>query len=220
MLSASATEMGLRMKPADSNCPTGYRFLDRYDPRNKIIELNLVGLVLFILSGMLLLVIVHMIRPEFNILEFLKRGFGGSYDLSLLKALVLCILVFALTACLHEVIHYAFMWILTHKRPRFYFNIKRLIPSVTPGFSVYCSKPKAMICALGPLFIITFVGIISLLNVPVTVMPAIIFMIAVNVGISISDIHQSLWLHSHKPNILWGFDGRSSVICERYSQEY
>lgn len=206
------------MEPAYSNCPNGYRFLDRYDPRNKVVELNLVGLVLWILFGMLLLVMVHATRPEFNVLEFLKGKFGGGYDLGLLETLMLCILVFAFTVCLHEVIHYAFMWILTHKRPRFCFSIRRFTPSVTPGFGVYCSRSKALACALAPLLIFTFIGIIFLFYIPVTVMPALIFVITTNAGISISDIYQSLWLHSHKQNILWGFDGISSVVFEREDQ--
>jgi hypothetical protein len=58
------------------------------------------------------------------------------------------------------------------------------------------------------------IGLIVWPVVPIQAIPAVILIISVNIGASISDIVQSIWLIRFDKNSVVGFDGKGSIVCE------
>lgn len=194
--------------------PTGYHVIDRYNPRDKLVILNMAGLAIWIIFGLILLIITSYARPTFNFFSLLQEI--SNSNLNLMKFGIFLIVIFAATAILHEVIHYIFLLILTHKYPRFRFDVRNFIPYVTPALGVYSPRSVTLVCLLAPLLIFTIMGFPFLFFADTKVIvPALLFVIATHAAISVSDIGQSIWLCSYRENLLWGFDGHSSVLIGR-----
>jgi len=200
------------MVQTNSNLPTGYRFLNRHDPTTKKMRtiLNVTSVLLWIVFGWLSLWLSTTIRPDFDGYGFINKLFKSGY-FPLLKTGAFCILIVFLMGCVHEAIHGILFWIFSGKRPRFGSKFL-LYTALAPG--AYCSRNQAVVSALGPLLIITFLGLAFLLYVPVATIPVLLFFTFSNAASSIGDMVQSRWLLSHRRNVLFGFDGISSVVYE------
>jgi hypothetical protein len=205
------------MNTAYSTIPSGYCPSASYDPRRKILRLNLGSVPLWLLSGVLLTLLAREVRPELSVMKLLE-GMSGSYAI-LLQTVGLCFVVFGIVVFLHEAVHYASMWALSHRRPHFHLDKKRIIPYVTPGVGIYFRRRAALFCMVAPVLLISGIGVALLFYCPLSLVPAFVFLMATNIGISISDIDQFLWLRSQKPDIVWGFDGTSSLTYEPIAQQ-
>ena len=201
------------MKDVNSSRPVGYRVSSRYKTtRKKMRAIFYVGsFLLWVVFGWISLYVASAIRPQFNSYELIN-GFLESSYVSRLEVGALCILALILLGCVHEGIHGTFLWIFSGRRPRFGF--KTLNPYAALASGAFCTRNQAILCVLAPILIITILGGIALLYVPLAAIPILLLFVFTNVAISISDLIQSCWLLSRKHDILFGFDGVSSVVYE------
>jgi len=201
------------MKCVNSSPPVGYRISSRYKTTTGKMRaiLYLGSILLWALFGWISLYLASAVRPEFNSYELINRFLESSY-VSQLKVGVLCILALILLGCVHEGIHGTFLWIFSHRRPSF--GCKGFNPYAALAPGAFCNRSQAILCTLAPLFIITILGGIASPYVPTEVIPILLFAVFSNAAISISDLVQSFWLLSRKRDILFGFDGVSSVVYE------
>ena len=196
------------------NCPSGYIFRGRYGPHNSLMKNVLLygSGIMFVLSGWFLLLLNKLIRPDFDGFGFMHNVFFSADRNKSLIITVLALLLIVLYMYIHELIHGLFLWVFSKVRPIFNFKIKGSNAALVPG--IFISRNEALIAIDSPLIILTVVGMIIWLNIAVQAVPAVILIISVNIGASISDIVQSIWLARFSKKIVFGFDGKGSVVYE------
>ena len=199
------------MKPT---CPGRYKFGGRYGPHSRWMGrmLQLGSVILWVVSGWLLLFLNNVIRPEFDGFDFLHNLIFGSNRGKSLIITCFALLLIVLYMYVHELIHGLFIWTFSRKRPLFSFNIRKPYAALAPG--AFITRNNDLIAMYSPLIIITLTGLIVWPIVPMQAIPAVILIISVNIGASISDIVQSIWLIRFDKNSVVGFDGKGSIVCE------
>jgi len=150
-----------------------------------------------------------LIRPEFDGFEFIRRlTFESSYIVRT-QVLGIALIAILLYGFIHEVVHGIFFRVFSHRRPNFGFKIN---PYTTLALGAFISRNQAIMAALSPLLIITLLGLIIWPFVPVTALPIVLLILSVNIASSICDLIQSGWLLHYSTNVMYGFDGRDSVV--------
>jgi hypothetical protein len=149
------------------------------DKRLNVI-LQTVGLVWMALAGWLLALGVFWLRPDFN--ETVRAGLSGS----VLPELLLLLAVMAVTIFFHEMVHGAFFWIFARCRPEF---------GLGPGYAFaampdwFFPKGQYLVIGLGPLVVLTGLGLIFSAFLPVTWLGWIFAGMVINAGGAIGDLY-------------------------------
>lgn len=200
-----------RKQTTGFNLPAGYVLLGKYDPITS--NMHLVSIGMFLVALGLCSIIIHVIRPEFDIFGFVPHLIValGEYSYRI-KVLVYCFFSVIIAGFAHEAIHGICHWVFSKKWPELGIKWKKLTPyaSVRQGF--FYLRNKAVFTALSPAIIITPIGLGSCYVVPLTSVPIAILVISINLGASISDFMQTRWIRSFDKNNLYGFDGNHSVM--------
>ena len=160
--------------------PDGYVQTHEIDlAKNKelAILLNLVGVIIFFLSFVLLGSFVRWARPDLS-----TGTFTIKFDL--LTILVLLVLV-ALTVVVHELIHGFFFWVFTRSRP---------VYALRPAYA-YAAVPDWFIpirhywiIGLAPLVLIDAIGLLLILLSPAGWILTIVLLVTLNTAGSIGDM--------------------------------
>lgn len=187
--------------------------LDIFSRRSQIL-LNITSLLVLVAFSGLFLFISIVIRPEFNILQFL-RNYSEIAIIGPLVLLGYSLAILALVVCIHEGIHGLFQWIFSHKRPDF--GHVGINPYAALAPNVRISRNQGVICSLAPLVIITILGIGLLPIIPVTILPILLAFTTFNAAISVGDLAVARWLLSYGGNVLWGRDGTLNIVYEKSS---
>lgn len=142
--------------------PEGWTLIKDYDLRKNpkaMLALNGLGLILFIVSGLLLQIYLSFVRPTGQEVP----SFSVSNMGQVAWIVLLLILDMVLMLLLHEGVHGFCFWRITGKRPVF---------SLGPGYAAaalpdtFIRRGPYMITALAPLIFLTFVGILILPFIP------------------------------------------------------
>ncbi len=154
--------------------------------------LQVVGLFWFFIAGFLLLKIVAVLRPDFQLLGLLDvRGI-------LLWAGEVLLIIFV-TVTIHELVHGVFFWLFTKARPQF---------GIGPGYAYaaapdwYFPKRKYLVIGLAPLVVLTVFGLIAIMLAPMVWTHVLFMAVAFNAGGAISDMYVCTRIGFKSPNIL------------------
>jgi hypothetical protein len=149
------------------------------DKRLNII-LQIIGLGWMGLAAWPLATLMLWIRPDFS--DAIKLSLSENLLISLLLVLV----VMLVTIVLHELVHGLFFWIFTHHQPEF---------GVGPGYAFaampdwFFRKGQYLVIGLGPLIVLTVLGIAWCAFAPVTWLGLIFAGVVINAGGAIGDLY-------------------------------
>jgi hypothetical protein len=170
-----------------SSLPPEYQLARAIDLRQQprlLLELNLVGLGLLLLSGWLFLWLAVRLRPE--------AGLRLSLRLSDSLVVVLGIVIaFAAVLLLHELVHGTCFWLITRRPPRFGVQLAYAY-AAAPQW--YIPRNPYLIVGMAPLVVITLVGVALLPVLPAALLLPWIFALTINASGSIGDLYIIAWL--------------------------
>jgi len=142
-----------------------------------LLALNFVALILFVISGWLLIVVVKTIRP--NLL------FNQSHAVTFTS--VLWVLVtYALVILLHELIHGLVFWLVTRHRPSFGFKV---VYAYAAAPEWYIPRNPYLLIGLAPLLVITLVGLILIPFIQANMLLLLWFAITANASGAVGDLY-------------------------------
>lgn len=178
---------------AYSSLPAGYHLVRTIDLRTQpalLLWLNLIGLALFLPFAWLFFWLALCVRPPTAPRPSLTFG---------LPTILAIIIAFGVVLLLHEFVHGACFWWITHSRPRFGLQAAYAY-AAAPDW--YISRNPYLIIGLAPLVLITLVGLTLLPGLPVALWLPWIFALSVNASGSIGDVYIIFWLLSRPASIL------------------
>lgn len=149
------------------------------DKRLNII-LQAVGLGWMALASWLLATVVMWMRPEFN--DAIRMGISGN----LMPGLLLILVVMFIAIGFHELVHGLLFWFFTRHRPEF---------GLGPGYAFaampdwFFSKGQYLVIGLGPLVVLTVLGLVFSTFVPVTWLGLVFAGVVINAGGAIGDMY-------------------------------
>jgi hypothetical protein len=168
--------------------------IDFKQDRKLLINLNLIGLLVFVFSGWFFWFLASRLATAQSAGFTLKIG-----PLEIVVGLVSVLLVMVVVVTIHEVIHGVFFWIFTGSRPVFAF--KGLYAyAAAPGW--YIPRWPFLIVGAAPLVFISLIGVALM---PYVSFVAVLFLVAaltLNAGGSIGDMYCIGWLLSIRGNLL------------------
>ena len=166
------------MNTSTQTLPVGYIRSGQIDlKKNKrlAIILNIGAFIVFIPMFYLLPGFTALVRPQIT-------NFSGTITIgNMLGALGLTVVVLII----HEIIHGLFFWIFSHGRPVF---ALRTLYAYAGAPTWFFPKRQYANTALGPLVIIGAVGLLLLLLAPISWIPMIAFLVALNTGGAMGDL--------------------------------
>ncbi len=192
------------MKPTQT-LPETYQLEDSLDlskDKRLAIILNLLGVVVFLLSGGIFVRLALMLRGG--------NEFSVAFD-NLLLALFMCVLVVFLAVVVHEGLHGISFWYLTKGKPKF--GIKGLYAyAAVPDW--YVPRRIYFAVALAPLVVVTVVGVLLMPVVSQVLLPFLLIWMVFNFSGSIGDVTIVAWL-LRKPQTVYinDFGDGVSIYC-------
>ena len=151
----------------------------KHNKRLNII-LQAVSLIWMALAGWLLTQCVIWIRPELR--DALMNGISGN----LLIGLVLLIVVMAVSIVAHELVHGLFFWLFSRHRPKFGIGLGYAFAAMPDWFF---PKQQYLMIGLGPLVVLTFLGLAVSAFVPLAWLGVLLAGMAINAGGAIGDMY-------------------------------
>ena len=157
-----------------------------------LIALNVVGAIMFFVFGWLFLKIAIPLRPELaDEILLIPRN--------MLRFTVLCVVATVVMITLHELTHGLFFWLFTREQPRLGF---RLFYAYAAAPDWYIPRGQYFVVALSPLVLLTLVGFLLLWQLPIWIVPPLLFGMLMNAGGSVGDIAVILWLIAKPSGVL------------------
>ncbi len=176
--------------------PTDYRPIGTFDLAKDfrlLVWMNVLGLGIYILSGVVFYQILHWLRPG-EALPALAAGLAGLQDIP--RTIVGIVILYAAVILLHEGLHGAFFWIFTHQRPVFAFKGAYAYAAAPDWF-----LPRAMyfITAVAPLVGISLLGVAALAVAPPAWFLPLLAALVINAGGAAGDVWVAGWLLRQPP---------------------
>jgi hypothetical protein len=175
--------------------------LDFSENKMALVAVNLVGLVLMGLFIWLAVVFLGWVYQGVDVTQALWSVVGGATGLG--ARAVVVILALAVTTLgvgvVHELVHGLFFWVFTRERP--VFGAKSLyFYAGAPGW--YLPRSRHIVVGLMPFVVITVVGFVLALVVPVTVAVWILLLVVANASGAAGDLMAAVWLLRQPPETL------------------
>ena len=163
------------------------------------------GIVLLIAVGWLLVQFTRSLRPTAlpgtwfrEILIIAPDGeLSGVLPFQLIVDAVVALVLVML---IHELVHGVFFWLFAGRRPRF--GIKGLYVYAAAPLGVYFPRNQYLIVGIAPLGLLTFVGLLLVVIVPVAVVPILMLFIAFNAAGAAGDLIMAVCLLFYSPDTL------------------
>ncbi len=176
--------------------PTDYRPIGTFDLAKDfrlLVWMNVLGLGIYILSGLVFFQILHWLRPG-EALPALAAGLAGLQDIP--RTIVGIVILYAAVILLHEGLHGAFFWIFTHQRPVFAFKGVYAYAAAPDWF-----LPRAMyfITAVAPLVGISLLGVAAFAVAPPAWFLPLLAALVINAGGAAGDVWVAVWLLRQSP---------------------
>ena len=173
-----------KMKPT-RQLPDDYQQIadiDLIKNQKILVVINIVGVLLFLLSGWLFVEYFRLIRPDD--LDQIQRFKFENISSVINVFFALLFTLFAMVI-LHEGTHGIFFWIFTRSRPRYAFK-GFYAYATAPGW--YLPKKQYMIIAVAPLLLITLCGIVLINFVPSSFLIPLLILLTLNASGSVGDL--------------------------------
>jgi len=198
---------------ATTTLPTNYRrqaTLDLSKSRNAVVVAVVSGIVLLITAGWLLVQLTHLLRP--TALEgILTITPDGNTSITLpFQLIVDAVVAVVLVMLIHELVHGVFFWRFAGQRPTF--GIKGLGVYVAAPSEVYFPRNQYLVVGIAPLVLLTLVGLLLMIIVPVAVAPVITLFIAFNAAGAAGDLQMFARLLSYSSDTLMQDSGTSVIV--------
>ena len=193
------------MNTSTQTLPAEYILSGQIDlKKNKRLSilLNIGAFIIFIPMFYLLSGFTALVRPDitnFSVTITIGKVFSAI-------GLVVLVLI------IHEIIHGLFFWIFSHGRPVF---ALRPLYAYAGAPTWFFPKRQYAITALGPLIIIGAVGLLLLLLAPISWIPMIALLVALNTGGAIGDIFVFIRLLKSSPTSFTNDTGEVVTFFER-----
>jgi hypothetical protein len=194
------------MKPTRS-LPNQYQSIGTFDLRNNsqaLLQLNLLGFVLFAVSAWFFVSVLYALRPDEAEIG-LAVGFSNLGGI--LQALLVVILATGLMIVLHEAVHGVFFWMFTRSFPQFAF---KGIYAYAAAPQWYLPKGQYLIVTLAPLVVLSLVGMALMLVVPQNWFIILLLFLVTNASGAIGDLWVTSWL-LRQPNTCYANDHGDAV---------
>ncbi len=183
------------MKPVKT-LPEAYHPIGSFDLAKDfrlLVWMNVLGLGIYILSGLLFIQILHWLRPA-QAGPALAAGLAGLQNI--LQTLVGLVILYAAVILLHEGLHGIFFWIFTRQRPIFAFK----------GAYAYAAAPDwflprdlYFVTAVAPLVGISLLGVAGFAFAPPTWFLPVLAGLIINAGGAAGDLWVAAWLVRQPP---------------------
>jgi hypothetical protein len=181
------------MMKANVSLPSNYSKYTVLEPTKEpkfVIGAVVTAIALLLIVGWLLVLFVNALRPaalngmrlrdlfsttatgsSFTIPPALFRNFG----LALIAGVIL-----------HEIVHGLFYWLFSSHRPKFGFQ--GLIPYAAAPAGVYFPRNQFLAIGLSPLVLLTAVGLLLMVILPIAYVPFLLFFVAFNAAGAAGDL--------------------------------
>lgn len=198
--------------------PKTYRRQSTFNlSQNKLVLLSLSVLAAILLCASIwcLTNLIPFLRPNSAALLISENIFTvlpqGGWRMTIPSTWVVgAVLATPLVIVIHEAIHGLFFWLLTGKFSHFGFK-GLLVYTATPR-GVYLRRNQYLIVGLSPLVILSFIGVLLLLFLPVNALATLICFISFNISGSVGDIAVSVWILQKPANALIEDKGTSLIV--------
>jgi hypothetical protein len=204
MKTIAAVEVFQSMQ-ATTILPVDYRqqaTLDLSKSKKAIVCAIASGIVLLIAVARLLVQFTRYLRPTAlegirfsNILTITPDG-----KPSIVLPIVDGVVALVLMMLIHELVHGLFFWWFAGQRPTF--GIKGLYVYAAVSPEVYFPRNQYLIVGIAPLVLLTLVGLLLMLIVPVVAVPILSLSIAFNAAGAAGDLVMAVRLLSYSPDTL------------------
>lgn len=193
--------------------PQGYaaaRVLDLSKNPRLLVLLNIAGLVLLVISGIIFLRAITFLRPETGIVLAQQMSFDSLTDI--LLPVLWVVALTALNLLLHEGVHGLFFWLFTRVKPVFAF---RGVYAYAAAPQWYLTRGAFLITGLAPLVFLSIAGLILFLFVPQTWLLPIWLVLVLNASGAVGDLLVTGWLLTQPADSLINDRGDAVTIFHR-----
>jgi hypothetical protein len=200
-----ATKEVFQSMQATTILPVDYRqqaTLDLSKSKKAIVCAIASGIVLLIAVARLLVQFTRYLRPTAlegirfsNILTITPDG-----KPSIVLPIVDGVVALVLMMLIHELVHGLFFWWFAGQRPTF--GVKGLYVYTAASPEVYFPRNQYLIVGIAPLVLLTLVGLLLMLIVPVVAVPILSLSIAFNAAGAAGDLVMAVRLLSYSPDTL------------------
>ncbi len=176
--------------------PEAYHPLGSFDLAKDfrlLVWMNVLGLGIYILSGLLFIQIVHWLRPA-EAGPALAAGMASLGDL--LRTLVALLILYAAVILLHEGLHGVFFWIFTRQRPVFAVKVTYAY-AAAPGW--FLPRDMYFVTAVAPLVGISLIGVGLFAAAPPAWFLPVLAGLIINSGGAAGDLWVAAWLLRQPP---------------------
>jgi hypothetical protein len=182
---------------ATQTLPENFHSIGRLDLKNNgsaLLQLNLLGFVLFAVSAGFFWYLLQLIRPQ-DAEKGMSIGFSNLNGVIGILAAVIGTTIVMLV--LHEAVHGVFFWLYTRDRPKFAFR-GAYAYAAAPAW--YLPKRQYLVVALAPLVLLSLLGVLLMTLVPAEGFTLLLFFLVSNASGAIGDLWVVSWLlRQHKP---------------------
>ncbi len=155
--------------------------------------MNVLGLGIYILSGLLFSQIAAWLRPA-EAGPALVAGLAGLGDIP--RTLVALVILYAAVILLHEGLHGVFFWIFTHQRPAFALKLTYAYAAAPEWF---LPRNLYFVTAVAPLVGISVAGVALFSFVPANWFLPVLAGLIINSGGAAGDLWVAAWLLRQPP---------------------
>ncbi len=178
------------MKPTRT-LPEAYNPIGTFDLAKDfrlLVWMNVLGLGIYILSGLLFIQVLHWLRPA-EAGPALVGGMAGLGDF--LRTLVALVILYAAVILLHEGLHGIFFWIFTRQRPAFAIKTTYAYAAAPEWF---LPRDMYFVTAVAPLVGISLIGVALFAAAPPAWFLPVLAGLIINSGGAAGDLWVAAWL--------------------------
>ena len=198
--------------------PKTYRRQSTFNlSQNKLVLLSLsvLAVILLCTSIWCLTNLIVFLRPNSAALLIPENIFTvlpqGGWRMTIPSTWVVgAVLATPLVIVIHEAIHGLFFWLFTGKLSHFGFK-GLLFYTATPR-GVYLRRKQYLIVGFSPLAILSFIGVLLLLLLPVNALATLICFLSFNISGSVGDMAVSVWILQKPANALIEDKGTRIIV--------
>lgn len=205
---------------ANISLPSNYSRYTILEPSKNpkfITGATVTGIALLLIVSWLLAMFVNALRPTAldgmrlrNLFSTTTTGSSFVIPPSLFRNFGLAVITVVIV---HELVHGLFYWLLSNHRPKFGF--KGLFPYAAAPSGVYFPRDQFLIIGLSPLVLLTFVGLLLMMIIPIAFVPFFLFFIAFNAAGAAGDLILGIQLMSLSSDTMMEDNGSGLIIYGR-----
>jgi hypothetical protein len=202
---------------ANASLPSNYSKYTALEPTKKpkfVIGAVVTAIALLLIAGWLLVLFVNALRPtaldgmRFRDL-FSTTTTGSSFTIppALFRNLGLAVISVVIV---HELVHGLFYWLFSSHRPKFGFQ--GLFPYAAAPSGVYFPRNQFLTIGLAPLVLLTAVGLLLMVVVPIAYVPLHLFFVAINAAGASGDLIMVIQLMPFSSDTVMEDNGSGVII--------